>query len=57
MVLTPQPLLQHPSSSNNEADQFYNARPHARTHNKTRKTNKEARAIMKKEPAVRDIRV
>lgn len=59
----PWPLHQPPStipsssSSNNEADKFYNAQHYARIYNKTRKTNNEVQVIMKKKPAVRDIRV
>lgn len=59
----PRPLHQHLStipstgSSNNEADKFYNARHYTRIYNKTQKTNNEVQVIMKKKPAVRDMRV
>ena len=62
-VLVPRPLHQHlstilsPGSSNNEADKFYNARHYTKIYNKTRKTNNEVQVIMKKKPAVRDMRV
>ena len=62
-VLVPRLLDQHlstipsPGSSNNEADKFYNAQHYTKIYNKTRKTNNEVQVIMKKKPAVRDMRV
>lgn len=59
----PRPLHQRLStipsrgSSNNEADKFYNAWHYTRIYNKMRKTNNEVQVIMKKKPAVRDMRV